>query len=414
MYNSIQNKNIVLCVCGGIAAYKAVELLRLLVRHGAAVRVVMTENAVEFVGRLTFEAISGRPVCTTFFGRAADPSIKHIVWAEEADAVIVAPATANIIGKLANGIADDAISTFMLAVTSFKIICPAMNTHMYENRAVQRNLDILESDGFFIMEPESGDLACGTTGPGRLPDPESIIDRLNSLITSKDFSGRKVLVTAGPTREPVDPVRFISNPSSGRMGFAVAKAAEQRGAEVVLITGPVSLPDPPRITTLRVNTAMEMADVVFEYMDKSDIIIKTAAVSDYRPVDPAEHKIKKGKETITLSMQKTRDILKELGKNKKDRILVGFAAETENLEQYAQQKLREKNLDLIVGNIVGSSLSSGFQSETNKVTLFFKDGAKQSLPLMEKEDVANAILQSILDQNFASQVYSPPLFKPVK
>ncbi len=414
MYNSIQDKNIVLCVCGGIAAYKAVELLRLLVRHGAAVRVVMTENAVEFVGRLTFEAISGRPVCTTLFGRAADPSIKHIVWAEEADAVIVAPATANIIGKLANGIADDAISTFMLAVTSFKIICPAMNTHMYENRAVQRNLDILESDGFFIMEPESGDLACGTTGPGRLPDPESIIDRLNSLITSKDFSGRKVLVTAGPTREPVDPVRFISNPSSGRMGFAVAKAAEQRGAEVVLITGPVSLPDPPRLTTLRVQTAMEMADVVFEYMNQSDIIIKTAAVSDYRPVDPAEHKIKKGKETITLSMQKTRDILKELGENKKDRILVGFAAETENLEQYAQQKLREKNLDLIVGNIVGFSSSSGFQSETNKVTLFFKDGAKQSLPLMEKEDVANAILQSILDRNFASKVYSPPLFKPVK
>jgi phosphopantothenoylcysteine decarboxylase/phosphopantothenate--cysteine ligase len=400
MYNSIQDKNIVLCVCGGIAAYKAVELLRLLVRHGAAVRVVMTENALEFVGRLTFEAISGRPVCTTLFGRGADPSIKHIVWAEEADAVIVAPATANIIGKLANGIADDAISTFMLAVTSFKIICPAMNTHMYENRAVQRNLDILESDGFFIMEPESGDLACGATGPGRFPDPESIIDRLNSLVTSKDFSGRKVLVTAGPTREPIDPVRFISNPSSGRMGFAVAKAAEQRGAEVILITGPVSLPAPPRITTIRVNTAMEMASVVFEHMDKADIIIKTAAVSDYRPVDPADHKIKKGKETITLSMQKTQDILKELGKNKKDRILVGFAAETENLEQYAQEKLRDKNLDLIVGNIVGSSSSSGFQSETNKVTLFFKDGTKQSLPLMEKEDVANAILQSILDRNF--------------
>ncbi len=397
MYKSIQGKNIVLCVCGGIAAYKSVEVLRLLVKHGALVRVVMTENALEFVGRLTFEALSGRPVCTTLFGLSADSSIKHIAWAEEADAVVVAPATANIIGKIANGIADDAMSTFMLAVTSLRLICPAMNTHMYENRAVQRNLDILESDGFFINEAEAGELACGTTGPGRLPSPEAIVERLNSLLTPKDFSGRRVLVTAGPTREPMDPVRFISNPSSGRMGFAMAKAAEQRGAEVVLITGPVSLPDPPRVTTTRVNTAMEMADAVFECMHKSDIIIKTAAVSDYRPVDPAQHKIKKDKDTLTLVMQKTQDILKKLGENKQDRILVGFAAETKNLEQYAQQKLREKNLDLIVGNIVGSSPSSGFQSKTNKVTLFFKDGEKKSLPLMDKEDVANAILQSILD-----------------
>ena len=396
MHKSIQNKNIVLCVCGGIAAYKSVEILRLLVTNGAAVRVVMTKNAAEFVGPLTFEALSGSPVCTILFGQSTNSSIRHIAWAEEADAVIVAPATANIIGKLANGIADDAMSTFMMAVTALKVLCPAMNTHMYENRAVQRNLDRLESDGFFILEPDAGELACGTVGPGRLPDPENIIDQLNSLLTPKDFSGKKVLVTAGPTREPLDPVRFISNPSSGKMGFAVAKAAEQRGAEVVLISGPVSLPEPPRITTIKVNTAMEMADAVFQYMDKSDIIIKTAAVSDYRPLDPADHKIKKGADTITLSMQKTEDILKKLGQNKQDRILVGFAAETENLEQYAQKKLREKNLDLIVGNIVGSSLSSGFQSETNKVTLFFKDGTEKSLPLMEKEEVAHAILQNIL------------------
>lgn len=396
MHKSIQNKNIVLCVCGGIAAYKSVELLRLLVTHGAAVRVVMTKNAAEFVGPLTFEALSGSPVCITLFGENTGFSIRHITWAEKADAVIVAPATANIIGKLANGIADDAMSTFMMAVTSLKVLCPAMNTHMYENRAVQRNIDKLESDGFFILEPDAGELACGAVGPGRLPDPENIIDLLNSLLTPKDFSGRKVLVTAGPTREPLDPVRFISNPSSGKMGFALAKAAEQRGAEVVLISGPVSLPDPSRITTIKVNTAMEMADAVFSYMDQSDIIIKTAAVSDYRPVDPADHKIKKGAETITLSMQKTGDILKKLGENKKNRILVGFAAETENLEQYAQKKLCEKNLDLIVGNIVGSSSSSGFQSETNKVTLFFKDGTEKSLPLMKKEEVAHAILQNIL------------------
>ncbi|MCD6186468.1 MAG: bifunctional phosphopantothenoylcysteine decarboxylase/phosphopantothenate--cysteine ligase CoaBC [Deltaproteobacteria bacterium] len=395
MHKSLQSKNIVLCVCGGIAAYKSVELLRLLVKHGAAVRVVMTKNAAEFVGPLTFEALSGSPVCTTLFGQSTNSSIRHIAWAEEADAVIVAPATANIIGKLANGIADDAMSTFMMAVTTVKVLCPAMNTHMYENRAVQRNLDRLEGDGFFILEPDAGELACGIVGPGRLPDPENIIDRLNSLLTPKDFFGKKVLVTAGPTREPLDPVRFISNPSSGKMGFAVAKAAEQRGAEVVLISGPVSLPEPPGISTIKVNTAMEMADAVFQYMDKSDIIIKTAAVSDYRPADPADHKIKKGADTITLSMQKTEDILKKLGQNKQDRILVGFAAETENLEQYAQKKLREKNLDLIVGNIVGSS-SSGFQSETNKVTLFFKDGTEKSLPLMEKEEVAHAILQNIL------------------
>ncbi|MBL0732207.1 MAG: bifunctional phosphopantothenoylcysteine decarboxylase/phosphopantothenate--cysteine ligase CoaBC [Desulfosarcina sp.] len=399
MHKSIQGKNIVLCVCGGIAAYKSVELLRLLLTNGASVKVVMTKNAAEFIGPLTFKALSGNPVCTTLFGQRTDSSIRHIAWAEEADAVIVAPATANIIGKLANGIADDAMSTFMMAVTTIKLLCPAMNTHMYENRAVQRNLDRLEDDGFFILEPDAGKLACGAVGPGRLPDPENIIDFLNSLLTPKDFLGKTVLVTAGPTREPIDPVRFVSNPSSGKMGFALAKAAEQRGAEVVLISGPVSLPDPLRITTIRVKTAMEMAASVFDYMEQSDIIIKTAAVSDYRPVDPAEHKIKKGAETITLSMQKTEDILKKLGQNKQNRILVGFAAETENLKQYAQKKLREKNLDLIIGNIVGSSPASGFQSETNKVTLFFKDGAEKSLPLMEKEEVAHAILQNIFHFN---------------
>lgn len=397
MYKNIRNKNIVLCVCGGIAAYKSVELLRLLVKHGATVNVIMTKNAKEFVGPLTFEALSGNHVCTTLFEQNTS-SIKHIAWAEKADAVIVAPATANIIGKFANGLADNAMTTFMLAVTSLKILCPAMNTYMYENRAVQRNLDILADDNFYIMEPEAGELACGITGPGRLPDPESIIERLNYLLSPKDFAGQKILVTAGPTREPLDPVRFISNPSSGKMGFALAKAADLRGAEVVLITGPVTLSDPPGIITIRVNTAREMADAVFEYMDNSDIIIKTAAVSDYRPSDPFDHKIKKSTETITLSMQKTLDILKELGKNKKNRILVGFAAETKNLEQYARKKLHEKNLDLIVGNIVGSTTSSGFQSNTNQVTLFFKDGTKKSLPLMEKEDVAHAILQNILDK----------------
>ena len=395
MSNCLKNKNCVLCVTGGIAAYKSVELLRLLTREGAVVKVMMTGNAASFVAPLTFEALSGQKVCNSLFDIKGDASIKHIEWAAEADVVIVAPATANIIGKFANGIADDALSTFLLAVTSPLIICPAMNTNMYENRAVQRNLDILEEDGFLIMEPGAGELACGITGPGRLPDPGNILDRIISILTPKDFAGKNILVTAGPTQEPVDPVRFISNPSSGKMGFAVAKAAEHRGAGVALITGPVSLPDPPNLNTIRVTTAQQMADAVFDQFEHSDIIIKTAAVSDYMPVEPARQKIKKKSDEMVLVMEKTVDILKELGKKKKHRILVGFAAETESLEKNAAQKLAEKNLDMIVGNLIGPP-SSGFRADTNKVTLFYKDGAKEPLPMMEKQEVAHIILDRIL------------------
>jgi len=395
MKTVIQKKNIILGVSGGIAAYKSVELLRLLVKQGASVRVMMTKNAQWFVGPLTFEALSGQPVCTDLFEKNDDASIRHIQWAEVADAVVIAPATANIIGKLSGGIADDALSTFLLAVTCPVIVCPSMNTHMFESPAVQRNLETLRTDGHFILAPESGTLACGTTGPGRLPEPEDIVDRIAYYLSPKDLKDKKILVTSGPTREPVDPVRFISNPSSGKMGFAVARAAEYRGGEVTLITGPTHLPDPNNVKVIRVQTAREMARAVFDNMAHSDIIIKTAAVSDYRPKDPATQKIKKEKGERVLYLERTQDILKEIGRRKKDQILVGFAAETENLEQHAETKRVEKNLDIIVGNIVGEP-SSGFGADTNKVTLFYKDGTQEPLPVMEKDAVAHILLDRIL------------------
>ena len=395
MKTVIKKKNIILGVSGGIAAYKSVELLRLLVKQGANVRVIMTENAQWFVGPLTFEALSAQPVCTDLFEKNDVASIRHIQWAEAADAVVIAPATANIIGKLSSGIADDALSTFLLAVTCPVIVCPSMNTHMFESRAVQRNLETLRADGHFIVAPESGTLACGTTGPGRLPEPEDIVDRISYYLSTKDLKDKKILVTSGPTREPVDPVRFISNPSSGKMGFAVARAAEYRGGAVTLITGPTHLPDPNNVKVIRIQTAREMARAVFENVEHSDIIIKTAAVSDYRPKDPSTQKIKKEKGELVLYLERTQDILKEIGRRKKDQILVGFAAETENLEQHAETKRVEKNLDIIVGNIVGEP-SSGFGADTNKVTLFYKDGTQEPLPVMGKDAVAHILLDRIL------------------
>jgi len=393
MKNIIDKKGIVLGVSGGIAAYKSVELLRFMKTQGADVRVIMTKNACEFVGPLTFEALSGRPVCVDLFEPNTDASMRHIEWAEKADAVVIAPATADIIGKIANGIADDALSTFMLAVTSPVMICPAMNANMYRHKAVQRNLETLMSYGIHILEPGSGELACGTIGPGRLPEPAIILDRLIALLTPSDFAGKRLMVTAGPTCEPIDPVRYISNPSSGKMGFAVARAAEQRGAEVTLITGPTHLPDPLNINTVRVSTAAEMDDAVFENMSQADIIVKTAAVSDYRPAETAEHKIKKKQANMVLKLEKTRDILREIGSRKENRILVGFAAETEDLRKNAEEKLAAKNLDIIAANRVGPE--SGFGTDTNRVTLFFRDQEMESLPEMTKEAVAHTLLDRI-------------------
>jgi len=391
----IKGKNIVLGVSGGIAAYKSAELLRLIKKQDANTRVIMTKNASAFVGALTFEALSGNPVCTDLFEKGGNSSIRHIEWAKEADAVVVAPATANIIGKLAGGIADDALSTFLLAVTCPVMICPSMNTNMYEKVSVRRNIDILKKDGYFILEPSEGELACGTTGYGRLPEPEEILDRLMYCLAPKDFKGKRVLVTAGPTREHIDPVRFISNPSSGRMGYAVARAAEHRGADVILVSGPASLKVPVNVEIIRTVSAKEMAGAVFDRMKKVDIIIKTAAVSDYRPSVTAKQKMKKSEGETMLLLRKTDDILLELGKKKKNKVLVGFAAETENLEKNAKEKLARKNLDIIAGNLLDGE-SSGFGTETNKVILFFRNGKKEILPLLDKESVAHILLDRIL------------------
>ncbi len=394
MKPGIHGKKVILGVCGGIAAYKAVELLRGLKKQGANVRVIMTENASWFVGPLTFHALSGVPVFSGLFNENDDTCFKHIEWAQEADIAVIAPATANMIGKLANGIADDALSTFILAVTCTRIVCPSMNSHMYENRAVQRNLDILESDGYIILEPGAGELACGTTGPGRLPEPELILDRIINQLTNKDFIGKKVLVTAGPTQEPMDPVRFISNPSSGKMGYAIARAAEHRGADVTLVTGPTCLPDPVNVSVIKVRTAEEMAFAVFSHIEEAGIIIKSAAVSDYRPKIMSSHKIKKESGDLVVEFERTQDILKTIGEKKQRQILVGFAAETQELEKYANKKLAEKNLDIIVGNIVGKP-GSGFDSETNKVTFFYRNGTSESLDSMEKNNVAHELLDRI-------------------
>lgn len=293
MKTLFDGKRIVLGVSGGIAAYKSVELLRLLMKAGARVRVAMTDNAKWFVGPGTFQALSGLPVLTSVF-EEGDASIRHIDWAQEAELVVIAPATANFLGKLANGIADDALTTFMLAVTAPVVICPAMNTHMYAHPAVQKNRRWLESMGFSILEPDDGELACGTVGPGRLPNPERILAHIAGVLTPVDMKGIRLLVTAGPTQEYLDPVRFLSNPSSGKMGFAVATAAARRGADVHLVTGPVDLADPPGVAVERVVSAREMAGRVMALVPDAHIIVKAAAVSDYSPMDTADHKMKKG------------------------------------------------------------------------------------------------------------------------
>jgi phosphopantothenoylcysteine decarboxylase/phosphopantothenate--cysteine ligase len=391
---TIQAKHIVLGVTGGIAAYKSVELLRLLVKEGAAVRVIMTANAGYFVGPMTFEALSRQRVCRTLFETTDEAAVQHIHWAQEADAVVIAPATANIIGKLAAGIADDALSTFMLAVTCPVLVCPAMNSDMYASRAVQRNLRTLKEFGYVILEPDAGELACGTTGPGRLPDPPVILDAVLGLFAPKDYQGRNVLITAGPTREAIDPVRFISNPSSGKMGYAIARAAAMRGAAVTLVSGPTALPPPPNVRLVAVTSAAEMAAAVLAEMDHQHVIIKTAAVADFRPAAVSRLKVKKDQAQLTLALERTQDILKAVGERKKNQILVGFAAETHDLERSATGKLKAKHLDLIVANLVGAP-DAGFCADTNRATLYFKGGTSEKIDLMPKAELAHLLLDRI-------------------
>jgi phosphopantothenoylcysteine decarboxylase / phosphopantothenate---cysteine ligase len=395
MSGILKDKHIVLGVCGGIAAYKSAELLRLLIKAGTSVRVVMTANAGRFVAPLTFEVLSRQQVCSSLFDRHESAAVQHIQWAQEADGVIVAPATANTIGKLAHGIADDALTTFMLAVTSPVMICPSMNTDMYAADPVQANIETLKGYGYHILEPEAGELACGTTGPGRLPEPAYILDRFACLLTPRDLAGRRILITAGPTREFMDPVRFISNPSSGKMGYALARAAEMRGGDVTLVTGPTAQAVPYNIQTVRVNSAAEMARAVLDRLPETDIVIKSAAVSDYRPVSSAVHKIKKTAGGQTLELERTQDILETAGQRKTHQVLVGFAAETRDLDANAAAKLTAKNLDLLVGNLIGAA-GTGFETDTNQVTLYFKDGSRESLAMMPKVNLAHVILDRVV------------------
>jgi len=398
----VKGKKVLVGVTGGIAAYKTAELVRLLIKADVQVEVAMTESATWFVTPLTFETLSGDKVITTMFGREETP-MDHIRCGQDADLIIIAPATANIIGKIAHGIGDDFLSTCMLAATAKTLLCPAMNDRMLLNPAVQDNLDLLQKRGYLIMAPGSGELACGTDGPGRLPDPADILERALILLSEQDLAGLKIMVTAGPTTEYIDPVRYITNRSSGKMGYALARAAVRRGAEVVLISGPTNIKPPPGITFCPVKTAEDMRQAVFEYRNGCHMIIKAAAVSDYRPKETADQKVKKGADSLSLDMVKNLDILALLGETKKDHpcVLVGFAAETENLLKNAQKKINAKNLDMIVANDV-SRKDAGFQTDTNAVKIIYADGRVEDSPLMGKINVAHLILdraKALKDEN---------------
>ena len=396
MPDPLEDKQIVLGVCGGIAAYKAADFLRLLVKSNANIRVIMTKAAQAFVGPVTFEALSGHPVWTRMFEGRKNGVLRHIRWADEADAAVIIPATANVIGKMAHGIADDPLTTLVLALRAPGLVCPSMNVHMFENTIVQDNMDRLRQVGMHVVGPATGLLACGQEGAGRLADLEAIAEQLRRLLTPQDLAGEQVLVTAGPTQEAIDPVRFISNSSSGKMGYALAGVARRRGAEVVLISGPTTLPDPDGVRAIRVRTAKEMFDAVMAQAGHSTIIIKAAAVSDMRPATVFQHKVKKAEMGQQWPMEKTDDILKALGERKKDQVLVGFAAETQDLEENARAKLTAKNLDLVVANLVGQD-DSGFGSDTNQVSLYFKDGRSETLALMHKSALADLLLDRVLE-----------------
>lgn len=389
------SSNVLLCVTGGIAAYKAVALTSKLTQMGIDVKVMMSENATKFVTPLTFQAISRNPVYTDTFDEKDPKKIAHIDLSEWPDLIIIAPATSNIIGKLANGIADDMITSTLLATEKPVWIAPAMNVHMYHHPIVQKNMDTLKSIGYEFIEPDEGYLACGYTGKGRLADPESIAEKVREFFSGNTrgfLEGKRVVVTAGPTRERIDPVRYISNFSSGKMGYAIAEEALKLGAAVTLITGPVSLTPPQGAKVVSIESTEEMYRAVIEEYNNADIVIKAAAVSDYRPQEYMPNKMKKQKDEWSITLVKNRDILKELGKKKTHQFLIGFAAETDHVEQYALDKLKNKNLDMIVANDV-SMEGAGFGSDTNIVTIFKKDGSKRALEKLSKNKVAIEILK---------------------
>ncbi len=390
-----KGKTIILGVTGSIAAFKAVQLASSLVKKGCDVNVIMTKNAVNFINPITFEELTKNKCITDTFDRNFEYSVTHISLAVKADAFIVAPASANVIGKIANGIADDMLTTTIMAAKCPKIISPAMNTNMYENPIVEDNLKKLKGYGYEIIPPAKGRLACGTTGKGKFPDENVILSYIEKALSDKqDLKGKRILVTAGPTRESIDPVRYITNHSSGKMGYEIAKAAMLRGADVTLVSGPVSLTPPLFVKTVNVVTAREMFTAVTELALQNDIIIKAAAVADFRPASIAENKIKKSSDKAVIELEKNDDILKFIGKNKKQQIICGFSMETENMLENSRKKLENKNLDMIVCNNLKDS-GAGFQTDTNKVTIITRQST-EPLELMSKREVADEILDRIV------------------
>lgn len=393
----MEKKKILLCVSGGIAVFKAAALTSKLVQAGMEVRVIMTESAQKFVTPLTFQALSREAVYTDTFEEQDPGVISHIDVADWADLIVVAPATANVIAKLANGLADDMLSTTVLASTAPIWIAPAMNVHMYENPAVQKNMQTLKSFGHHFVEPNEGYLACGYVGKGRLAEPEEIVEQILVFFHEPihlPFQGKKFLITAGPTREIIDPVRYMTNHSSGKMGYALAEEAAKLGGDVTLVSGPVNLPHPPNVTVVNVESAEDMYQAVSNRFEDADIVIKSAAVADYRPKHVWDKKMKKQDGDLTLELERTKDILKEMGKIKKHQLLVGFAAETNNIEEYAKKKLESKNADLIVANDVTKE-GAGFGGDTNMVTMFDRYGTSEVVPILSKNEVAKKVLNKI-------------------
>lgn len=390
----LEHKHVVLGISGGIAAFKAAEIASILCKRGAEVKCIMTEHAAKFITPLTMREISRNPVAMDMFGEVPEFHVEHIALAQWADIFVIAPATANIIGKIANGIADDMLSTTVMATKAPVLIAPAMNSNMYLNPIVQENIKKIKAHGYTVIEPASGHLACGVIGIGRLPEPKVIADAIEfRTCQTQMLAGKKVIVTAGGTREPIDPVRFIGNHSSGRMGFAVAKAAALAGADVTLVAGAANLETPAGVARrIDVSSTHEMKKAVDLYYDDCDLVIKAAAVADYRVANPAKNKIKKSDETLTIAMAKNPDILFGLGQRKTHQVLVGFAAETTNVLEYGMNKLKKKNLDMLVANDV-SAEGAGFQTDTNIATFIFPDGSIEKLEKMSKFELAQRIIE---------------------
>ncbi len=398
MAETLSEKTIVLGVTGGIAAYKAAEVCSTLVKAGASVHVVMTEHATRFVGPVTFRALTGNQVITSLWDEPREYEIAHISLPDKADVFLIAPATANILGKIACGVADDMLSTMVMATGAPVILAPAMNFRMWENPVVKANVERLESLGYMFVNPEVGRLACGEEGVGRLAEPKKVVQAvIDCLERKQDLAGFPILVTAGPTQEPIDPVRFIANRSSGKMGYAAARAAAERGARVTLVSGPTSLTAPANVEVVSVQTAAEMLDAVLKRLPKVRVVIGAAAVADYTPKSRGKAKIKKAEAGMALELVPTKDIMAEVGRKKGDRVLVGFAAETENLVRNAKAKLKSKNLDFIVANDV-SKVGIGFGADVNEVTIIAKSGEVQELPRLSKFEIGHRILGLVKEE----------------